>query len=285
MTHGGPESMTDPLPESRGHVLFSGDDRLEGILEWPADAGSGGGESAAPAPERGAPSPRVAGGIVIAHPHPLYGGTMAQPVVYRVAQACREHGFGSLRFNFRGVGRSAGRYSGTEEYRDVEAALAFLKGRLDSRPVESGGPGGPGAPGASAGAPIEGPPGARRRLPLGLAGYSFGSVMAALAAGQGAVPVQSLALIALVVDWEELPPGTLDVLGRFRGPVLALCGDLDDLAPPAVVEKALHGLGVDFRLEVLAGTGHFFEQRQREVGERVAAFFAETLAGRRITVK
>jgi alpha/beta superfamily hydrolase len=276
--------MTDPLPEPRGHVLFSGDDRLEGILEWPADAGSGGRESAAPAPEGGAPSPpapspRLAGGVVIAHPHPLFGGTMAQPVVYRVAQACREQGLGSLRFNFRGVGRSAGHYSGTEEYRDVEAALAFLKGRLDSRPEESGGPG---APGGVARRLVEDPPGGRRRLPLGLAGYSFGSVMAALAAGHGEVPVESLALIALVVDWEELPPGTLDWLARFRGPVLALCGELDDLAPPAVVEKALRGLGVDFRLEVLARTDHFFEQRQREVGQRVAAFFAETLSGRRL---
>jgi alpha/beta superfamily hydrolase len=178
---------------------------------------------------------------------------MAQPVVYRVAQACREQGFGSLRFNYRGVGRSGGRYSGTEEYRDVEAALAFLHGRLASD----------------------------RRLPLGLAGYSFGSVMAALAAGSGAVPVDALALVALVVDWEELPPGTLDGLARFRSPVLAVCGELDDLAPPDAVERALHRLGIDFRLTVVKGTGHFFEQRQREVGELVAAFFAETLGGRR----
>ena len=268
MTHGGSEPMTDPLPEPRGHVFFSGDDRLEGILEWPGEGGQGGAESAAPAPAGGAPSPRVAGGIVIAHPHPLFGGTMAQPVVYRVAHACREQGFVSLRFNFRGVGRSAGHYSGTEECRDVEAALAFLKGRLDSPPADGG--------------LVDGSPEGRRRSPLGLAGYSFGSVMAALAAGRGAVPVESLALIALVVDWEELPPGTLDVLARFRGPVLALCGDLDDLAPPAVVEKALRGLGIDLRLEVLAGTGHFFEHRQREAGGRVAAFFAETLAGRRL---
>jgi len=75
-------------------------------------------------------SRRPAGGVVIAHPHPLMGGTMAQPVVYRVARACRERGFASLRFNFRGVGQSRGRYSGSEEYRDVEAALAFLRGRV-----------------------------------------------------------------------------------------------------------------------------------------------------------
>ena len=64
---------------------------------------------------------------------------------------------------------------------------------------------------------------------------------------------------------------------RVAAPVLALCGELDDLALPAVVERTLRGLGVDFRLTVMQGTGHLFEHKQREVGERVAAFFAETL--------
>ena len=221
-------------------VLFSGDDGLEGILEWP----------------EGAPAGTAAGGVVVAHPHPLYGGTMAQPVVHRVARACREQGFASLRFNFRGVGKSGGRYSGVDEYRDVEAALAFLRGKLSA---ESG-----------------------RRAPLGLAGYSFGSVMAALAAGSGAVRIDALALIAFVVGWEESPPGVLDALAEFKGPVLALCGEVDDLAPPAVVERALRGVGVDYRLVVIQGTGHFFEHKQREVGEKVAAFFAETLGGARL---
>ncbi len=181
---------------------------------------------------------------------------MAQPVVYRVARACREQGFASLRFNFRGVGKSGGRYSGIDEYRDVEAALAFLRGRLST---ENG-----------------------RRSPLGLAGYSFGSVMAALAAGSGAVPVDALALIAFVVEWEESPPGILDALAGFKGPVLALCGEADDLAPPVVVERALRGIGADYRLAVVRGAGHLFEQKQREVGEQVAAFFAEALGGAKL---
>jgi uncharacterized protein len=247
--------MTDPLPEPRGHVFFSGDDRLEGILEWPGAAPGAGPETPAAAAERVAAEAGLAGGVVVAHPHPLYGGTMAQPVVYRVAQVCREHRFASLRFNFRGVGRSKGRYSGTEEYRDIEAAVAYLRGRLASEPG--------------------------RRLPLGLAGYSFGSVMAAMAAGAGTMAVDALALVAFVVEREEFPAGMLDRLAEFRGPVLAVCGESDDLAPPVAVERALRRLGVDFRLSVVQGTGHFFEHEQREVGERVAAFFAETLVERR----
>jgi hypothetical protein len=228
----------------RGHVFFSGDDRLEGILEWPDTVGTVG---------------RVVGGVVVAHPHPLYGGTMAQPVVYRVAQACRQQGLVSLRFNFRGVGQSQGKYDGIEEYRDIEAAAAFLRGRLAANPgvTEPGG----------------------RRLPLGLAGYSFGSVMVARAAA-GPVPVRALALIAPVVTWAELPPDTLDRLSAFRGPVLAVCGELDDLASPGEVESVLRVLKIDFRIAVVDGAGHLFEQRQREVGELVASFLAERLVGR-----
>ncbi len=246
--------MTALPHHPRGHVYFSGDDRLEGILEWPEGAG----ENASAGGEAGPPA---SGGVVIAHPHPLYGGTMAQPVVHRVARACRERGLASLRFNFRGVGQSEGRYSGSEEYRDVEAATAFLRGRLAA-----------GGPASASGG---------RRPPLGLAGYSFGSVMAAVAAGAGEVPVQALALIALVVGWEESPPGLLDGLARFQGPVLAVCGESDDLAPPDVVERALAGLKLDFRLVVVPGAGHLFEHKQQEVGERVAAFFADTLVGKR----
>jgi alpha/beta superfamily hydrolase len=223
--------------------LFSGDDRLEGILEWPP------GVAEAP----------PAGGVVIAHPHPLYGGTMAQPVVYRVAQACRARGFASLRFNFRGVGQSRGTYSGVEEYRDVEAAAAFLRGQL------------------AAAQETEVP---RRPAPIGVAGYSFGSVMAAVAAGAGTLPVQALALIALVVAWEEWPPGVLDGLARFRGPVLAVCGERDDLAPPETVERRLDGLGIDFELAVVSGAGHLFDNSQREVGDKVAAFFAANIVRR-----
>ncbi len=224
-------------------MLFSGDDRLEGILEWPDPAGQA----------------RVTAGVVIAHPHPLHGGTMAQPVVYRIAQACRRQGFASLRFNFRGVGQSGGRYSGSEEYRDVEAAVAFLGGRLaaDDGIVGSGG----------------------RRSPLGLAGYSFGSVMAALAA-TGPTPIQALALVAPVVNWDEAPPGAWDGLAAFRGPVLAVCGEKDDLAPPDDVGRVLRALKIDHRVAVVEGAGHLFEHRQREVGELAAAFFGEKLGGR-----
>jgi alpha/beta superfamily hydrolase len=67
-------------------------------------------------------------GAVIAHPHPLMGGDMGNPVVQAVAETLSEGGISTLRFNFRGVGRSSGRYeSGVGEQEDLLAAVSFLE--------------------------------------------------------------------------------------------------------------------------------------------------------------
>nr|MCU0539985.1 alpha/beta hydrolase [Desulfobacterales bacterium] len=71
---------------------------------------------------------RVAGrqGVVVTHPHPLYGGDMDNPVVLAVCRAFRRKGFSTLRFNFRGVGGSGGHHDrGVGECDDVRAAGAF----------------------------------------------------------------------------------------------------------------------------------------------------------------
>ncbi len=223
--------MTGGEKSLGGHVFFYGDERLEGILEPPGVV-----------PPAGEEARQVLGGVVVAHPHPLYGGTMAQPLVYRMAKACRMRGMTTLRFNFRGVGKSRGRYGGSDEHRDVEAATAFLRGQLE-----------PGAP-------------------VGLAGYSFGSVMAAMAA-TGSTAVEALALVALVAAWDEMSDGALEGLRAFKGPVLAVCGELDDLAPPELVKAVLSDLNLDFTLRVIPDAGHFFEGQQDEVSDQVAAFF------------
>jgi uncharacterized protein len=196
------------------------------------------------------------GGVVVAHPHPLHGATMDQPVVYRTAQSCRERGLATLRFNFRGVGLSKGTYSGFDEFRDVEVAALYLRGRLDDtyglvEPIGRG-------------------------RPLALAGYSFGSIMAAMAA-VGEVPVQALAMIALPVGWEDFPT-VVDRLTAFPGPVFALCGEKDGIAPPEEVEQILRSINVDLSFSVVEGADHFFAGTQREVGERVATFLDEALS-------
>lgn len=254
-----------------GHVFFPGDHRLEGMLEWPvalpgpqpaapgADRGAAAGAplEAGQEPQVGAGAP-VRGGVVIAHPYPPHGATMAQPLVYRIAQSSRRRGLATLRFNFRGVEGSLGTFSGVEEHRDVQAAAAFLAGRLSA---------------------LDGGAGRRSTPPaLALAGYSFGSVMAARAAAESPVPVKALALVGFVVSWEHTPPDTLERLAAYRGPVLAVCAENDDLGYPEDVERTLATLGLDFRLSVVEGTGHFLEGKHREVGETVAAFLSEMLA-------
>ena len=218
-------------------LTFPADYRLAGIYEEPEEG-------------------EAWGGVVVAHPHPLHGATMDQPVVYRTAQACRSRGLATLRFNFRGVGASEGSYSGFDEYRDVEAAAAYLRVRLD----ESDG----------------GTDAAGRGRPLALAGYSFGSIMAAMAA-VGKTAVQALALIAFVVSWEDLRP-VIDRLAAFPGPVFALCGENDEISPPDKVERALTQMKLDFSLSVLSGADHFFAGAQREVGERTADFLANAMS-------
>jgi alpha/beta superfamily hydrolase len=77
--------------------------------------------------------PRVA--VVLCHPHPLFGGTMHNKVVYRLARGLRESGAVVLRFNFRGVGQSEGAHGYvTGEIEDARSALAWLRERYPELP-------------------------------------------------------------------------------------------------------------------------------------------------------
>ena len=68
------------------------------------------------------------GGVVITHPHPMYGGTMDNNVVWTAARAFQARDWTTLRFNFRGVGLSSGEHGdGMSEMADVQAALAYLE--------------------------------------------------------------------------------------------------------------------------------------------------------------
>lgn len=206
----------------RREVTIPGDVALEGLLEFPEDA------------------PPL-GGVVVAHPHPLHGSTMQQPVVHHVAKACRHKGLATLRFNFRGVGASEGAYNGQEEFRDVRAAAAFLRAQL--------------------------PPG----LPISLAGYSFGAVMASLAVIDGE-PAAGLALVAFPLSWDEFVPRWFEHFGEYPGPVIAVCGEHDPIAPPAAVKAFLRGVGLDPTMVVVPGADHFFGGERERFSEPIAAF-------------
>lgn len=78
--------------------------------------------------------------VVICHPHPLYGGTMHNKVVFRLAKAARRAGAAVLRFNFRGVGASVGSHDeGRGEQDDCRAAISYMRERYDALPLLVGG--------------------------------------------------------------------------------------------------------------------------------------------------
>lgn len=157
-------------------------------------------------------------GVVITHPHPLYGGDMDNPVVIAVRRAYLRRGFSTLRFNFRGVGVSEGRYdNGDGERRDVAAALAFLAGR-----------------GATA---------------IDLAGYSFGAwVNAGLSAG-----FQRMVMVSPPVAFMSFdPPAPIPTLR------LIVTGGRDDIAPAGTISTYQPHWNPAAVLEVLPDAEHFY---------------------------
>jgi alpha/beta superfamily hydrolase len=160
---------------------------LEALLEEPDDQ-----------------EPRVA--AVVCHPHPLYGGTMHNKVVYRIARGLRRAGCVVLRFNFRGVGRSEGAHGYMAgEIEDARAALGYLRARYPD-------------------------------LPFALAGFSFGSrAIMQLGCELGAEQVQSsfedLAAQSHLAGESACPTKT-QALAQQRGTDAFVCqpGDLGNFA-------------------------------------------------------
>jgi uncharacterized protein len=177
----------------------------------------------------------AAGGFVLCHPHPLYGGDMDNPVVIRAAEVAQAAGYVTLRFNFRGVGGSEGTHDrGQGEQDDVKAAMAALAAHLP-------------APG-----------------PVGVIGYSFGAHAAARATRPGDA---ALGLIA--------PPlGMYDFgfLGRGAGPVLLAAGTRDSYCPVESLRRLAETTGAAAR--VIEGADHFFFGKLYPLGEAIGAWLA-----------
>jgi len=184
------------------------------------------------------PGARV--GVVISHPHPLYGGDMDNPVIDRVVEVCTARGLATLRFNFRGVGASSGRHDdGRGEQEDVRASLAHLQDVLG--------------------------PSAR----VALAGYSFGAAMVAAVATSS--PVAGLALIAPPMRVAGLRPPT-----GVTGPIVVVVGAEDQYCPASALE-ALRAMMPDATVVVIEGADHFFFGSLIPLGDAVGAW-ADTLA-------
>lgn len=196
---------------------------LEGLLRLPDHMAA----SAADAQQTGGPLPTMA--AVVCHPHPQFGGTMHNKVVFRVAAALVEQGIPALRFNFRGVGRSTGEWdNGPGEADDVRAALDALSARY------------PGAP-------------------LLLAGFSFGSWVGLPV---GCADPRVTHLIGVGVPVSLL---STDTLTDCVKPKLIVQGELDEYGPRPALEQWFARLAEPKRLTIVPGADHFFMRYQDEL--------------------
>ncbi len=160
-------------------------------------------------------------GVVVSHPHPLYGGNMYAAGVESILHAYWKKGYTTLRFNFRGVGSSRGRYdNGIGEQQDVRAALSFL--------VETG------------------------VGHIDLAGYSFGAWVN-FHAFQQDTPVERMVMVsppAGFMEFEKVP--VIDCLK------LVVTGSRDQIAPPELIKKLLPAWNPKAHFEIIEGADHFY---------------------------
>lgn len=202
-------SFKPPVPES---VIIAGPSGpLEAIVEDPGL------------------SPRHI--AVICHPHPLQGGTMNNKVVHTLARACNECGAPSVRFNYRGVGNSAGRYDeGVGETDDALAVIAWARVRWPA-------------------------------AELWLGGFSFGGGVALRAAVQAA-PVR---LVTVAPAAARSPaPAVLPAC-----PWLLIQGDADEVIEPSLVLSWVESLTIKPQVQLMTGAGHFFHGRLVELRSSV----------------
>jgi alpha/beta superfamily hydrolase len=176
---------------------------------------------------------------LVLHPHPIFGGTMHNKVVFRAAKALQETGFETLRFNFRGVGASTGEYDeGRGEREDALVALNFL---------------------------LEHQPHAREAL---IAGFSFGSIVG-LRVGCSDARVQRMIAIGVPARM-----GEMDFLRECAKPKLFIHGAEDNTAPLAPLAEFLSKLPEtsNYQFVSIAGAGHFFDDQAKELMQAIKSF-------------
>jgi alpha/beta superfamily hydrolase len=202
----------------------SGGLSLEGILAVPEGTG---------------PFPAV----IVCHPHPLYGGSMDNNVVYSLSETLTQASLVSFKFNFRGVGGSQGESGqGIAEREDVEAAISFIS---TVREVDS------------------------KRI--GLAGYSAGAGFA-FPVGLNDARIKALAAVS-----PPLPMFDFNFLKRCLKPKLLILGSRDSFIPSGEFLEFCQGLPEPNECESIEGADHFWWGYESGLAAKVVAFFTKVL--------
>ena len=187
--------------------------------------------------QNGAPSLAA----VVCHPHPRFGGTMHNKVVYQTAKTLHRFGLPVLRFNFRGVGQSDGAYDkGRGEVEDADAALDFLATEY-------------------------------RDTPLLLAGFSFGSWVG-LRAGCNDARVKELIGLGLPVG--DLGNHEFSFLDECAKPKLLVCGEFDMYCPPQKLRAMADAFPATVKdqtiVAIIHGADHFFAGHLPQLDKTIA---------------
>jgi len=188
---------------------------------------------------------------VVCHPHPLFGGTLHNKVVFHTMKALNSFGFPVLRFNFRGTGLSEGEHDqGNGEVDDVRCALDWLDAEF--------------------------------HLPLVFAGFSFGSAIGLRAACPDArvraVIGIGTPVIPVAEATEEPRVYALDFLRECAKPKLFISGARDKFGPRHKLEELVASVSEPKKLVLIEGGDHFFEGRLREMREAIEGWVKEAMS-------
>lgn len=183
---------------------------------------------------------------VVCHPHPLYGGTLHNKVVFHTMKALNSFGFPVLRFNFRGTGLSKGQHdNGEGEIDDVRAALDWLDREF--------------------------------HLPLIFAGFSFGAAVGLRAACPD-IRVRAVIGAGLPVVPADDRVYSFDFLHACAKPKLLVSGARDEFGPRPALESLVEGLPQPRKLVIIEGADHFFAGRLRELREAIESWVRELIS-------
>jgi alpha/beta superfamily hydrolase len=190
--------------------------------------------------------PGAIGAVVLAHPHPLHGGSMRSLVTSELFRTLPERGLAVLRFNFRGVGDSEGSHgAGVDERLDLQAAIDALA---------AADPGSGGTAG-----------GGRAGVPLVVAGWSFGADVALTVIDERLAGWFLIAPPIRIVRLEAM------TAARDPRPKLLAVPEHDEFRPPASAREVTADW-VNTRIEVVAGADHYFAGRTAKVADLLSDF-------------
>ncbi len=193
-----------------------------------------------------APDGEPRGTAVIAHPHPLHGGSKDHPLLWNIRNDLASRGLAVLAFNFRGVMGSSGRHGGgVDEVHDLRAAIGRVR-------EEAGDP-------------------------TAVAGWSFGGSVA-LREAMDDDRVGALALVGFPVN-DPLglpPPPDRETMAAFDRPVLFVSGEADQFSPVPDLRRLARRLPRG-EVEVIADTDHFFWKREREAAKLIGEFVGRSM--------